>query len=292
MTRAEPSLPIDAHQHFWRLARGDYGWLTPAQGPIYRDFGPEDLRPHLRRAGIGGTVLVQAAPSEAETRYLLALAAHSKGLVKGVVGWVDMEAPDADRRLERLAADKLLRGIRPMIQDIAELDWMLDARLDRAWRALIALGLTFDAQVRPPHLPNLARLLARYPDLEAVIDHGAKPHIAAGAFEPWASNIAALARGTKAWCKLSGLVTEAAADWRVVDLRRYGDHLIDCFGPQRLMWGSDWPVVELAGGYERWWEATLDLLDGLGDADRRRVLGENAAAFYGLAASPPGPQGH
>jgi L-fuconolactonase len=274
---------IDAHQHFWRVARGDYAWLTPKLAPIYRDFGVADLRPHLAAAGIAATVLVQAAPTEAETEFLLALAAESGGMVRAVVGWIDFDAPDASRRLERLARNPLLRGVRPMMQDIADTDWMLSAALEPAFRAVIDLGLRFDALVQPRHLGNLRRLLDRYPGLELVIDHGAKPAIAAGAREPWAAEMRALARETNAWCKLSGLVTEAGARWTVADLRPYAEHLLDCFGSERLIWGSDWPVVELAGGYDRWWPTTAELLRPLDDASRERILGANAARFYRIA---------
>lgn len=275
---------IDAHQHVWRLDRGDYGWLTPALAPIYRDYGLADLRPHLDAAGIGGTVLVQAAPTEAETEFLLEAAA-SAGLVRGVVGWVDFAARDVHRRLERLARNPLLRGVRPMMQDIPDTDWMLGAALEPAFRAVIDLELRFDALIQPRHLPNLRRLLDRYPNLNLVIDHGAKPRIAAGEREPWMSEMRAIARETGAWCKLSGLVTEAGTLWTVADLRPYADHLLDCFGSGRLLWGSDWPVVELAGGFDRWWTTSAALLLPLDAASRERVLGENAARFYGIGAT-------
>jgi len=276
---------IDAHQHFWRLARGDYGWLTPKLAPIYRDFGIDDLRPHLAAADITGTVLVQAAPTEAETEFLLELAAGSGGLVKGVVGWVDFEAPEAADRLERLARNPLLRGVRPMMQDIADTDWMLSPALEPAFRAVVDLGLRFDALVQPRHLTNLRRLLDRYPGLRLVVDHGAKPRIAAAVREPWAADMRALARETSAWCKLSGLVTEASATWTVSDLRPYAEHLLDCFGAARLLWGSDWPVVELAGNYDGWWVVTDELVRHLDAANRERVLGGNAVEFYGIAES-------
>jgi L-fuconolactonase len=277
---------VDAHQHYWRIARGDYGWLTPALRPIYRDFGPEDLRPHLERAGITRTVLVQAAPTEAETRHLLDVAGQTPG-VAAVVGWVDLAAPDAPGRLAALAGDARLRGIRPMIHDIADDDWMLGDALAPALRALPELGLTFDALVRPRHLGRLRRLLERHPRLRVVIDHGAKPDIAGwGAdrtrYAAWAEAMAGLARDTGARCKLSGLITEAAPGWRAADLRPYVDHLLACFGPERLMWGSDWPVVILGGGYDAWWDASQGLLAGLAGDARAAVLGGTAAACYGL----------
>ena len=277
---------IDAHQHVWRLARGDYGWLTPALAPIYRDFGLDDLRPHLAAVGIGGTILVQAASTEAETEFLLGAAGESGGLVKGVVGWVDFEARDAPYRLERLARNPLLRGVRPMMQDIPDTDWMLNVDLDPAFRAVVDLGLCFDALVQPRHLTNLRRLLDRYRGLNLVIDHAGKPRIGAGEREPWAAEMRALARETNAWCKLSGLVTEAGAAWTMTDLRPYADHLLDCFGAERLIWGSDWPVVELAGGYDRWWGAAAALLRPLDTPRREQVLGGNATRFYGISEFP------
>jgi L-fuconolactonase len=272
---------IDAHQHFWRLSRGDYGWLTPAAAAIYRDFAPADLAPLLARAGIDGTVLVQAAPTVAETRFLLELAAGTP-FVAGVVGWAPLDAPDAPDVVADLARDARLRGLRPMLHDISDVDWMLRPALTPGLRALAALDLTFDALVRPPHLPNLRRLLDRHPDLRVVIDHGAKPDIAAGRYESWAEDMAPLARDTRAWVKLSGLVTEAGADWSVERLRPYVDHLLHHFGPDRMIFGSDWPVVTLRAGYPEWLAAVDALLGGLEPGARDRVLGLNAIACYRL----------
>jgi L-fuconolactonase len=268
---------IDAHHHVWRVDRGDYGWLTPDL-PICRDYGLADLRALL--GDITATVLVQAAPTEAETGFLLCVARGSGGLVRGVVGWTDLSAPDAPARIAALARDPALLGLRPMLQDIAETGWILRDEIQPALHAMAAAGLRFDLLVQPRHLPLLPALCARHPGLRVVIDHGAKPAIATGRFQPWADDIARVARETGAFCKLSGLVTEATPGWQTADLRPYADHLLACFGPDRLMWGSDWPVVNLAGGYLRWRDAVSDLL---GAADRDQVLGKTAAAFYGLA---------
>lgn len=281
--RAAVTRRIDAHQHFWRLDRGDYGWLTPALGPIHRDFGPADLEPHLSAAGLRETILVQAAETVAETEFLLETAASCR-FVAGVVGWADMEAADAVETIARLAADPLLRGIRPMIQDIADPQWMLMPALDGAFRAIIGADLAFDALVRPGQLASLLTLLDRYPDLRVVVDHGAKPDIARWKpgdrdFKLWADRMRAAA-AAGACCKLSGLATEAAAGWSAEDLKPYADSLLDAFGPDRLLFGSDWPVVGLAGGYARWWGAAQGLLSPLDDAGRDAVLGENAARFY------------
>ena len=270
---------VDAHHHVWRVNRGDYGWLTPDL-PICRDYGLDDLRPLL--GDITATVLVQAAPTEAEAAFLLDTARLSGGLVRGVVGWTDLSAPDAPARIAAMAGDPLLKGLRPMLQDIARTDWILREDVRPALDAMTAAGLPFDALIQPRHLPLIPELCARHPGLRVVIDHGAKPAIAAGLFQPWADGIARIARETSAVCKLSGLVTEAAATWQTADLRLYVGHLLACFGPDRLMWGSDWPVVNLAGGYARWRDAALDLLSDLAPGDRDKILGATAVAFYGL----------
>jgi len=276
---------IDAHQHFWHPARGDYGWLTPDL-PICRPYGPADLLPHLRECGIGGTVLVQAAPTLGETEYLLAIA-DATPFVLGVVGWIEFEDPAQRRQLERLARHPKLVGIRPMIQDLPDDGWMLRTGIGWAFAAIRELGLVFDALVRPRHLDNLLRLLARHPDLIAVVDHGAKPAIRAGGFSGWAAMMRRIAAETAAFCKLSGLTTEAAPDWTIKDLRPYVDHLIATFGPGRLMFGSDWPVATLATGYARWVETVETLISGLAADEQAAVFGGNASRVYGLAP-PPG----
>lgn len=282
MTKPKRPLRIDAHQHVWSLARGDYSWLTPKLAAIFRDFGIEDLKPFLTEAGIDGTVLVQAAPTLAETQFMIERAKASRGLVRGVVGWVDMVKPDAPQHIAKLAKEKLLVGIRPMIHDIADPDWMLEPVLEPAYLAIMEHGLTFDALVRPVHLPRLMRLTELFPQMPVVVDHGAKPAISRGAFAPWARDMAALADSTNVLCKLSGLATEATPHWKLDHLKPYVDFLLQRFGPNRLIWGSDWPVVDMGGGYLRWWETTEKLLAPLTEDQRARVLGLNAVEFYGL----------
>jgi len=273
---------IDAHHHVWRLARGDYGWLTPELAAIHRDFMLDDLAPLLDGAGITATVLVQAAPTVAETEFLLRTAADSNGRVGGVVGWVDLAATDASATLSRLARDPLLKSIRPMLQDLPDPEWILRADVDRALSVLPDLGLRFDALVKPSQLPALRQMIERHPSLAVVVDHGGKPPIAAGGWQPWADLVAQIAQHANVHCKLSGLVTEARADWTPETLRPWVEHLLACFGPARLMWGSDWPVVNLAGGYARWLAAS-DLLLGVPAApDRAAIFGANARRFYGL----------
>jgi len=271
---------IDSHQHFWRLDRGDYGWLTPALAPLYRDYLPADLAPALARTGVHSTILVQAAPTVAETRFLLELA-HANDFVAGVVGWADFEAADVAAEIEALSVDEKLVGLRPMIQDIADPDWMLDERLAPAYESMIDHDLVFDALVLPHHLPALRELAARYPELVMVLDHGAKPPLKDGDLTAWKREIAALARESPIVCKLSGLVTEAgSAD--PAALREAVGHLLECFGPERLMWGSDWPVCELVCSYDTWRATSDALLGALSDAQRAFIHSATARRIYGI----------
>lgn len=272
---------IDCHQHFWRLNRGDYGWLTESLGPIYRDFEPQDLQPLLVANGIDKTVVIQAAATVAETEYLLELAEKTP-FIAGVVGWLDMEATDAVETLTRLAANPYLKGIRPMIQDIVDPQWMLSSTLDPVFQYLIEHHLCFDALIKPQHLPHLLTLLTRYPQLKTVIDHGAKPDIANEDYHQWAHNIFVIATTTTAYCKLSGLITEAKADAGLNELRPYMQHLLDSFGVDRLMWGSDWPVLNLANDYTNWLTITKTLLSQLSESQQTHVMGNNAVYFYNL----------
>lgn len=274
---------IDAHQHFWLLARGDYGWLTPALGSIYRDFMPEELRVLLDACGIDATVAVQAAPTVAETKFLLSLAAEH-AWIAGVVGWVDLEAPDAAQVIASLArANPKLVGLRPMIQDIPEPRWMLQDNLAPALAAMEQYNLTFDALVVPEHLPALSAFLRRYPTLRVVIDHGAKPQIRDDAFEPWAQQMRDIAqRFSGVYCKLSGLATEARPDQAksAKDLQPYAAHLLEVFGPERLIFGSDWPVMQGATDYRSWFDAVAGYARGLSPAQKAAIMGGNAARAY------------
>jgi L-fuconolactonase len=270
---------IDAHHHLWSLARGDYGWLTPDLAPIYRDFGLRDLAPHLAAAGIEGTILVQAAATEAETLYLLDIA-ESADLVRGVVGWTDFDVADGVARIDALAERKLLVALRPMVQDLDDDDWLLRPSLSPLLAAMARHGLVFDALVKPRHLPRLLRLVDSHPDLSFVLDHCGKPSLASGELETWQGDIARLAERPNIVCKLSGLVTEAKPDWQVADLRQAVECVCTRFSPQRLLWGSDWPVVNLAGGYEKWFAATETLLTDLSPDEKAAIFGGNAARIY------------
>jgi L-fuconolactonase len=274
---------VDAHHHVWSLARGDYAWLTPEVGVIYRDF---DLADYAQAAPqVSGSVLVQAAPTVEETRFLMQVAQGSGGRVLGVVGWVDLDRDDAPAMLAERARDSLLKSLRPMLQNLDDPEWLLRPRVMRALAALPELGLRFDALVKVAQLPALLRMVQAQPSLDVVIDHCAKPDIASGQWEPWASLVRELAACPRVHCKLSGLITEAGPDWTVDTLSPYVDHVLGNFGAGRVMWGSDWPVVERNGGFDRWWQATQTLLGPLDDAARRAILGGNARRFYRLPAA-------
>lgn len=274
---------IDAHQHFWRLQRGDYGWLTPAVGSLYRDFEPEDLLPELAGAGVRATVLIQAAPTEAETRFLLELA-HRHPVIAGAVGWVDFEAPDAPERIRALAREGCgkLKGLRPMVQDLEDPDWLARPALDGAFQALIECGLMFDALVKPHHLPVLIRRLQRHPALFAVLDHAGKPDAAHAAASNRARHIAVLARSTQAYCKLSDLLTEAPPDVNAADLDFVAATLFDHFGPERIVWGSDWPVVTMRASYRRWLDLAREIVQRHAPEHEDAVFARNAARLYRL----------
>ncbi len=272
---------IDAHQHCWQLAARAGSWPPPSLAAIYRDFAPEDLAPLLAEHGVTGTVLVQSLPSEADTDWLLALAERA-GFIRAVVGWTDLLAPDAPAAIARLASNRKLKGLRPMLQDIDDERWIANPALAPALNAMVEHGLRLDALVLPRHLPALLQCARDYPLLAIVIDHAAKPPIADAAFGDWREQMAQLAALPNVHCKLSGLVTEAKPDWSVDDLRPYVSHVLEVFGAQRVIWGSDWPVVDLAGGYGAWLAASESLLAHLGQQDRNDIFGLNACRFYGF----------
>lgn len=282
------SLRIDAHQHFWTLARGDYRWLTPALAPLYRDFGPSDLAPHLADAQIDATVLVQAADSVAETEFLLSIA-RSTAFVAGVVGWVDLDGADASRELERLAREPKFLGVRPMLQDLDDELWILRPRVLEALRTAQALELRFDALVKPRQLPALCELRAMLPELRIVIDHAAKPELASGAtwrgWSEWRARMSELAGASRTCCKLSGLVTECGPNWSIAAMTETTEFLRASFGAERLLWGSDWPVVELVSNYAHWRKASDELTRSWNSRERSQLFGATAASFYGLPVS-------
>lgn len=277
-------MQIDAHQHFWHPARGDYGWMPKDDPVLSRPYGPAELWPQLQAAGVQGTILVQAAPTVAETEYMLGIA-DATPWVLGVVGWVDFERPADLAEMRRLAQHPKMKGLRPMIQDIPDDGWMLREDVQWAFRAMCDLGLRFDALGFPRHLANFLTILKRYPRLEVVVDHCMKPQIrekSEAHFRHWAEGMSRIAGETAAVVKFSALITEADSDWTVEDLKPYVDHVFAVFGPERVMWGSDWPVCRLRGEYADWRAAAERLTEGLTDVDRALIYGGTAVGFYGL----------
>jgi L-fuconolactonase len=275
---------VDAHQHFWRLADRAGQWPPPSLAEIHRDFGPEDLLPTLDRCKVAGTVLVQSLPSVADTEFLLRIA-DQHGFVQGVVGWVDLKAPNAPAQIVRLARHPRLKGLRPMLQDLDDDDWIADPALDRGIEAMLVHRLSFDALVQPRHLRPLLAFAQRHPQLPIVIDHAAKPAIARGELQPWLNDLAALAALPQVCCKLSGLLTEAGPFPHSQRLQPWMEAVYRLFGPQRLVWGSDWPVLRLAGSYEGWLAIAMRFCEaqaGAGDDTLAAIFGGNARRFYRL----------
>ena len=300
---------IDAHFHAWQLSRGDYGWLdpnlNPALQPICRNVSVLDWQLQSRPLGVSGGILVQAAPTEDETLFLLEQADRNPAVL-GVVGWVDLLAPEAPQRIRALAQHPMLKGLRPMLHDLPNAAWILQPELQPALQAMTTEKLVFDALVKPVHLPHILTLAKQHPKLQIVVDHAAKPQIASQRWQPWADDLAALASQTSAVCKLSGLLTEAGDLLSLSSLAAgavtgeatepptiqsagftaiapYAAHVLQVFGPQRVLWGSDWPVLELSGlAYADWLHISQKLLAKLQAADRTAVLGGNARRVYGL----------
>ena len=275
---------IDAHHHFWNPARGDYGWMPKDNPTLNRTYGPIDLAPHLAIAGIDATILVQAAPTIAESEYMLGIA-DAMPSIAAVTGWVDFEDVTHRDELMRLSGHPKFRAVRPMIQDIPDDNWMLREDVQWGFKAIADLGLRFEALGFPRHLDNFLNIFTRYPEMKVVINHCMKPSIAANdesQFKLWADGIARLAAETGSFCKFSALITEAKANWQVEDLRPYAEHVINCFGSERVMWGSDWPVVRLAGNYARWHDITMQLLAPYNQTTQQQILCHTARKFYRL----------
>lgn len=273
---------IDAHQHFWQFDPVRDAWISDAMSVLRRDFLPADLGPLLAANGMDGCVAVQADQSERETQFLLDLA-RDYPFVRGVVGWVDLRSPSVGDRLAHFATDRHFRGVRHLVQGEPNDEFLLQDDVVRGIRALTPHELTFDLLLVPRQLRAATRLAAMLPDQRFVLDHIAKPLIKEGVLEPWASDLGALALQPNVWCKLSGLITEAEwGSWKPAQLRQYLDVVVESFGVDRLMWGSDWPVCLLAGSYEEVREVIAEYLVRFSVDERTAIFGGNATAFYGL----------
>lgn len=274
---------IDAHQHFWRYRPEEFPWISAEMPTLRRDRLPGDLEPHLRAARIDGCIAVQARQSGDETRFLLDLAgAHP--FIRGVVGWVDLCVPDVARTLAGLAASPWLVGIRHLLQDEPDDAFMLRPGFRRGIRALGEAGLAYDLLLFPRHLAYALALVREFPGVRFVVDHLAKPSIAAGDLAAWEPGIRALAAEPNVACKLSGMVTEADwSGWKATDFRPFLDVAFDTFGPDRLLFGSDWPVCELAATYPEVTGIVEEYLAVSAPGSAEAVMGGNAARWYRLA---------
>lgn len=266
---------IDTHVHIWRLGANDCTWPTADLPAIYRDYELAEIEGFARPLGVTGAILVQSQDGPRDTAWLLGQAAHAPW-VAGVVGWADLTAGDIGAQLDALVAAGPLVGVRPMVQDLGA-DWFDDPAIEPGLTCLPAANLTLDALIRPRHLPALERLAARHQTLRIVIDHAAKPAIGEHAFAAWHDAIASLARHPNVACKLSGLLTETAPSQSPETVLPYIDAVLALFGAERVLWGSDWPVLNLRGDYAAWLSMARDAITV---TDHAAVFGGNARHFY------------
>lgn len=274
---------IDSHHHLWNLCLRDYSWMSPELKPLYRDFLIDDLIRTVQPFHISGTVVVQAHQSVEETHWLLDLSQQTD-LIRGVVGWVDLKDPDLQKTLEELKRSQKFKGVRHLIQDEPDVNWMLQPEVIRGLKTLHEARLTYDLLLKPHQLENALRLVDRLPEIPIMVDHISKPYIKAGIREPWASLMKELAQSPHIYCKISGLITEADHQhWKETDFIFYVEHILKVFGWDRICWGSDWPVCLLAGGYGQVLKLPETVLrsnanQGQWDA----FMGGNSSKFYGL----------
>ena len=273
---------IDSHQHFWQVGRFDYPWMTKDLGVLYRDYLPNDLQPILQNNHVDKTMLVQASNSVAESRWLLELA-NASSFIAGVVGWIDLISPDVNRQLDELCADQKFKGVRHLVESEPNDDWLVQPAVLSGLKQLSARGISYDLLVHTRHLKHVPRVAESCPELPLVIDHLAKPPIARKEIREWSQALQPLASYTNINCKLSGLVTEANWNsWQTEDLRPFVDLALEYFGPDRLMFGSDYPVCLLAASYDRVLDSFQEILTSVSDADRDKIFSQNAAKFYRL----------
>jgi L-fuconolactonase len=273
---------IDSHQHFWRYNPAHQVWMTERMDALRRDYLPADLKPLLAALDIDGTVAVQACQTLEETRWLLQLA-DIHDFIKGVVGWVDLRSPLVKAQLHQFAAHPKLRGVRHVLHDEADDQFMLAPKFQRGIGTLTECNLTYDLLLFPRHLPVAVRLVKKFRDQPFVLDHIAKPAICDGQVSPWREDLRRLADLPNVCCKLSGLVTEAKwKQWRPEEFHPYLDIVVEAFGPERLMIGSDWPVCALSGDYAATMNLVTEYVQKFSTTVREGILGGNCARFYGL----------
>jgi L-fuconolactonase len=273
---------IDSHQHFWRFNPVRDAWITGEMAVIRRDFLPADLEPELEANAVDATIAVQADPSEGETEFLLGLAEGNRRIA-GVVGWVDLRSPKIESRLEHFSRFKKLRGVRHVAQAEPDDRFLAQPDFVRGVGHLARFGLTYDILIYPRQLPAAIELVAKLPEQKFVIDHLAKPEIKAKRIEPWAAKIREIAANPNVYCKLSGMVTEADwQEWKREDFEPYLDVVFDAFGPERLLFGSDWPVCLVAATYSQLKNIVESYVERHVPKAKSAIFGEVVKDFYGL----------
>ncbi len=273
---------IDAHHHFWHYHPAEYGWIGEGQTVLRRDWLPEQLEPELAAAGVDGVVSVQARQTLAETDWLLSLAARHEW-IRGVVGWVPLGDGAVDEALAERAGQAKLAGVRHVVQDEPDREFLARDDFNRGVARLKEYGLVYDILIHERQLPATLAFVDRHPEQRFVVDHLAKPRIREGVLEPWRENLRALAKREQVTCKLSGMVTEADPEqWTATGLRVYAEVAMSAFGPRRMMFGSDWPVCLLGADYGLWHRTVWEFCADLSEAERAAVMGGTAIEWYGL----------
>lgn len=278
-----PKHSVDTHQHLWVMSERKYDWLVPEYGVIYNDFRPEDVAQDVSSAGITGTVLVQAADTYDDTFYMLSVAAANPKIV-GVVGWLPFDrTSEAEAALDLFAKSKLIRGFRNLTHNYEDPRWILRPEVQKTLEIMASRGFTLDmVSVNSAHNQAILELAERHGGLKIVIDHMGKPPIAGKGWEPWAGELSALSQKPNVYCKISGLNTASAPDFSFNDWQPYVDHVVDCFGSERVMLGSDWPVSLLNGDFTGVWQAQRDVIAGLSASAQDDIYFKSAAQFYSL----------
>jgi L-fuconolactonase len=275
---------IDAHQHFWNYNENEYSWLDNRLGMLKRDFKPENLKEVLDDNGFSGSVAIQARQTVEETRWLLSLA-RQYDFIKTVVGWIDLQSEKIEEHLIEFTGERKFAGVRHVIQDEKDINFMLKKEFLQGISYLQDYGLTYDLLIYPRHLKVANQFVSRFPEMKFVVDHLAKPSIKEGITEPWANDIRILARNGNVFCKLSGMVTEADwAKWKPADFSPYMDVILDAFGPERIMLGSDWPVCLAAGTYRSVVNLVLEYIRRFSADEQQKIVRDTCLSFYSIGA--------